>query len=179
MAKGNKRTELGKVLAKLRVDMDESSAEMAERLEISVSSLSAYEYGRSQPMADFATKMSATYGIDITHLIAKQESRPNRLSILAKHMTDEEFAFAVRLADAATRRAKGETVACLMGEAAVLSKLLDGDPPPPVAEAAPAVVTSKKKLPPPDDVDGVGFIDEDMDKELADLLEDDSSLLMA
>jgi len=61
-----KRTELGKELAKLRIENDESSKQMADKLGVSVATLSGYESGRRPVSPEFFEKVKVVYGRDLS-----------------------------------------------------------------------------------------------------------------
>lgn len=59
-------TSLGKKLRKIRIDHDEITLDMAKKLEISVSYLSAIENGKRAIPTNFLEKICEKYGLDNT-----------------------------------------------------------------------------------------------------------------
>ena len=59
------RTQAGKYLAKLRVELDEQQQDMADRLGISNSTLSNIEYGKREIERGLAQHIALTY--NMTH----------------------------------------------------------------------------------------------------------------
>ena len=57
-------TKFGKELAKLRIDEDESRADMAKRLGLSEPTLKSIEIGRRAPWAKEVSKIAEVYGLD-------------------------------------------------------------------------------------------------------------------
>jgi transcriptional regulator with XRE-family HTH domain len=71
MTKKRKRTDLGRELAKLRIDFDQNANEMSENLGISSSSLFNYEHGAQNIPYEFIVTVKEKYGRDLTELYAK------------------------------------------------------------------------------------------------------------
>lgn len=59
------RTELGRELAKLRIDFDEKGADMAEKLGMSASNLYNVETGQTTVSYDLIIKIKELYGKDL------------------------------------------------------------------------------------------------------------------
>jgi len=62
------RTELGRELAKLRIDFDEKGADMAEKLGMSASNLYNVETGQTTVSYDLIIKIKELYGKDLERI---------------------------------------------------------------------------------------------------------------
>lgn len=60
------RGELGRELAKLRIDRDEQLIDMAKRMGVHTATLRNYEYGKSAPDRDFFEAILREYDVDLT-----------------------------------------------------------------------------------------------------------------
>ena len=134
------RTELGRELAKLRIDFDEKGADMAEKLGMSASNLYNVETGQTTVSYDLIIKIKELYGKDLEKIYLSGGGL-SKVQIELDALNEVDRAEALRL----WRVAQG-----LEAEG-------------PAAPAAPAPVkttTSPSKAPPalPDDV---GFLSED------------------
>lgn len=61
-------TEIGKELRKLRIDKDERLIDMAQRLGVSASFISAIETGKKAPPAGFEMQIGAAYDLTTTDI---------------------------------------------------------------------------------------------------------------
>ena len=66
-----KKTELGRTLAKVRIDFDETGADMAKKLGISASQMFNIEVGLAQVGYEFIDKIKEIYEIDLTEIMQR------------------------------------------------------------------------------------------------------------
>lgn len=66
-----KKTELGRTLAKVRIDFDETGADMAKKLGISPSQMFNIEVGLAQVGYEFVGKVKEVYGIELTEIMKR------------------------------------------------------------------------------------------------------------
>jgi len=66
-----RRTELGRQLAKLRIDFDQVAADMARKIGISSSQLHNIEHGTGIVHFDLVEKINKEYGFDLTPTIKR------------------------------------------------------------------------------------------------------------
>jgi len=142
-----KKTELGRTLAKVRIDFDETGADMAKKLGISASQMFNIEVGLAQVGYEFIGKIKEIYGVDLAEIM-------QRGGFMSKITLDlDELS-----------KADKDTVL------EIWTRRLTGEPPPPadkvtlVEPVVPIVVdvpvpVSRKRRPPTLDSD-VGFLDE-------------------
>ncbi len=71
MSKKRKKTELGRTLAKIRIDFDETGADMAKKLGISSSQMFNIEVGLANVGYEFIGKVQTVYGLDLTDVIQR------------------------------------------------------------------------------------------------------------
>ena len=71
MTKKRKKTELGRTLAKIRIDFDETGSDMAKRLGISSSQMFNIEVGLAQVGYEFIGKIKEVYSIDLAELMKR------------------------------------------------------------------------------------------------------------
>jgi transcriptional regulator with XRE-family HTH domain len=141
------RTALGKALAKARIDRDEDSGEMAEKLGLTKSYMSRLEYGDTLMSPALACRIHTEYGIDVGPLLMETTGEITiDLSLLSE--ADRKVAMGL----------------CLKQWNIQVPEGIWGGAPATAQKVATPVAT---KAPPPavPDVDGVGFIDDDIDDE--------------
>jgi predicted transcriptional regulator len=128
------RAPVGKELAKLRIDLDETTGHMAERLGIHAVHLSKVEGGTVAFSSALASKIKDFYGLDLTHMI--NEAVVDKVTLYLSKLSPEDRATVLAI----QARMKGD------------KKEQSG------SVAAPKVV----RQPPPavPDVDGVDFLDD-------------------
>jgi transcriptional regulator with XRE-family HTH domain len=78
------RSPMGKELGKLRIDNDETVAEMGQRLGIHPSTLRMYESGQRLPDQSFFRKIGTVYGVDLSRYY--QEPHKSPTSVLGRFM---------------------------------------------------------------------------------------------
>lgn len=66
-----KKTELGRTLAKVRIDFDETGADMAKKLGISASQMFNIEVGIAQVGYEFIGKIKEVYEIDLSEIMKR------------------------------------------------------------------------------------------------------------
>lgn len=66
-----KKTELGRTLAKVRIDFDETGADMAKKLGISPSQMFNIEVGLAQVGYEFIAKIKEIYGVDLAEIMQR------------------------------------------------------------------------------------------------------------
>lgn len=71
MTKKRKKTELGRTLAKIRIDFDETGADMAKKIDISSSQMFNIEVGLAQVGYEFIGKIKEVYGVDLADLMRR------------------------------------------------------------------------------------------------------------
>ena len=80
-----KATKFGKILRKLRVDRDEVTKDMAKKLNVSVSHLSAVETGKVPPPTSLADKVADLYGVSRLEATALREAADQSRNIFRLH----------------------------------------------------------------------------------------------
>jgi predicted transcriptional regulator len=128
------RAPVGKELAKLRIDLDETTGHMAERLGIHAVHLSKVEGGTVAFSSALASKIKDVYGLDLTHMV--NEAVVDKVTFHLSKLSPEDRATVLAI----QARMKGE-------------KKHESDavvPPKVTRQPAPAVP----------DVEGVDFIDD-------------------
>jgi len=85
-----KRTAFGRELAKLRIDFDESTADMAAKLDMSGSNLNAMEMGRNRVSFEVVHKIKEFYGKDLEDVFIG-EGRLPALKINLSDIEDQEI----------------------------------------------------------------------------------------
>jgi len=66
-----KKTELGRALAKVRIDFDQTGADMAKKLGVSASQMFNIEVGLAQVGYEFIGKIKEIYSIDLTEIMRR------------------------------------------------------------------------------------------------------------
>lgn len=69
--KKRKKTELGRTLAKIRIDFDQTGADMAKKLGISSSQMFNIEVGLAQVGYEFIGKVKEVYEVDLTEIMRR------------------------------------------------------------------------------------------------------------
>lgn len=159
-----KKTELGRTLAKIRIDFDETGAEMAKKLGISASQMFNIEVGIATVGYEFVGHFKKVYEIDLTELMERggfmsiikldldtlcQQDKDTILEIWARAQTGEEPPPAKHILDSTNSRIE----------------------PAPVKPTADAPVRKRPRSPVLDD--GIGFLDEDSANDLSDIKAED------
>lgn len=151
-----KRTELGKELAKLRIEHDHTLKQMAQALKTTNSSLMSYEAGRRQPPATFFDNIKEAYKVELSRFFVSAVRKRKigdhiKLSTFPEHI--QKFVRAV-----------------LEGEITVSEDFTLEERKVSVLPATVAPQPARLDVP---DVDGVDFIEDDSELEEldADLLE--------
>ena len=155
MSKHRKRTELGREIAKLRIDFSETGTEMAKKMDMSAASLWNMETGAVAVPYSFIVKLNKLYGKDLESIYINGGGL-SKVVIELDELSQEDRKLAMTLYLKANK--------------------IDA-PEPEVKEVEPEpVVKEKKKAPkPPALPDDVGFFSEDELDELGNL--DDIGLL--
>jgi transcriptional regulator with XRE-family HTH domain len=113
-------TEFGKIAKKIRMDNEEILADMAARLEVSPSFLSAVENGKSKVPKDWLDKITKEYELDISWpLYAAIAKTNNQISIDLTSVSDEGKDLAVAFARAfgeADAESTTHALASILGE---------------------------------------------------------------
>ena len=149
MSKKRKRTELGREIAKLRIDFNETGAEMADKLGVSPSNLFNIETGATNVPYKIIATIKEVYGKDLDQIYLSGGAM-SEVKIQLDELGQEERQLALQL----WRKANGMAVdAPIMNTVTVPSTSV-------TVKKAPATPTTP---PLPDDV---GFIDELSDDEL-------------
>lgn len=73
-------TEFGKALRTIRIEHDEILRDMADRLEVSTSFLSAVEIGKKNVPASWVTRIAEMYGLSNQEKAALQEKADNSVN---------------------------------------------------------------------------------------------------
>ena len=71
------RAPLGKELGKMRIDADETIAQMGQRLGVHPSTLRMYEGGQRLPDQDFFRQVKAVYGADLSRFYQEPHKSPS------------------------------------------------------------------------------------------------------
>ena len=153
--KSRNRTELGKELAKLRIDFNETSKEMAAKLGMSSSNLFNIETGACEVAYDFITKVAGMYGKNLEPIWISGGGLA-KVTIELGELTEAQREVAIGL----WRISQGIETDDTYSEDEV-SEIVNelSDEPVPEPEAEPQEHTYTPKPPPiPDDV---GFLSDD------------------
>lgn len=154
MSKKRKRTELGREIAKLRIDFNETGAEMAEKVGMSASNLFNMETGAVSISFDFIDKIKEVYGKDLEPIYLNDGGLSKVTIELDELSTDER-----QLAVALWRQSTGRVLPSEDQKAILSAVELPG------AEATPEAVveqpSKKRKYKPPPLPDDVGFLSEE------------------
>lgn len=134
------RTELGRELAKLRIDFDEKGADMAEKLGMSASNLYNVETGQTTVSYDLIIKIKELYGKDLEKIYLSGGGL-SKVQIELDALNEADRAEALRLWRVAQGLEEPGTAA--------------------PAEPAPAKTTTSPSKAPPPLPDDVGFLSED------------------
>lgn len=81
-------TELGRFLRKLRIDNDEILRDMAEKIGVTSSYLSAIECGKRNIPSDFIEKISSLYSLDANQKSEFEAARDLTIKDISINLTD-------------------------------------------------------------------------------------------
>lgn len=156
-----KKTELGRTLAKIRIDFDETAADMAGKIGVSPSQMFNIEVGLAQVGYELIGKIKEVYEVDLTEIM----KRGGFMSKITLDLDELSQADKDTVLEIWARRWTGEPP-----DTVTMKKELTITTP---ADApAPAPVRHKPKRPPtiPDDI---VFLTEEADDNLSDLKPED------
>lgn len=153
------RSPVGKTLAKLRIDLDETLGQMADKLGVHSVHLSKVENGTVNFSLELANKVHSVYGVDLKSMVSEVSKR---LVFKADEVPTDDWNI---LLEIRARIDQGKAVTA-PGTTTMAVHPTNLAPLPPITNTAP-VKPAPKVVP---DVDGVDFIDdlEDLD-DLSDL----------
>lgn len=101
----NMLTEFGKVLRKIRIDSNELLKEMADKLEVTASYLSAVEHGKREIPSDWIAKLINIYDLGVSQ-IKELEDSAEKSTLSIKINLKGQSSDAISLANAFARKLK-------------------------------------------------------------------------
>lgn len=102
------RSLVGKELAKVRIDHDETLAQMAAKLDMHPTHLTRVEMGTTGFTSSMANRVKEQYGLDLMHLVAPTE---RKIQLTIADLTPDELAAALKIQEAVIARKAGRAVA--------------------------------------------------------------------
>lgn len=169
MTKKRKKTELGRTLAKIRIDFDQTGAEMANILGISSSQMFNIEVGLAQVGYEFIGKVKELYEIDLADLM-KRGGFMSKITLDLDELSQEDKAAVLEIWSKKWDRELPITAAIKEMPAKVASVAPTPDP---EQTEKPRVVNDtvgdRKTRGRPKTIrarDGIGFLDEEGEDEL-------------
>jgi len=155
-----KKTELGRTLAKVRIDFDETGADMAKKLGISASQMFNIEVGLAQVGYEFIGKIKRVYEIDLTDIM----KRGGFMSKITLDLDDLRAEDRDTVLEIWARQSTGEAPPKLVKPSVPEPKVMTSENTPVLTPddkqpaPLPANARRHRPLPPPDDI---VFLDED------------------
>ncbi len=157
-----KRTELGKELAKFRIDHDMTAKKMAVLIGYSPGFLAAIEFGRISPTITFLDKVSSALRIDVSQFkYLALESKSSGLSLDGFDPDSVNVVRAVLAGLVEFPRPFHIDKASFPTERFRLERISSGKPNVPSSTQALSLARTPTSEPDVPDVPGVGFLDED------------------
>ncbi len=151
-----KKTELGRTLAKVRIDFDETGADMAKKLGISPSQMFNIEVGLAQVGYEFIGKIKEIYGIDLAEIMQRGGFMSKiTLDLDELSQTDKDTVLEIW-----TRRLTGESPN-VPEPTMHVDEAPAAEPVVIVEDAKPAPKRRHRPAPPPDDIVFLDESDED------------------
>lgn len=145
--KARTRSQIGKELAKLRIDLDETVGQMVKRLGLHPTYLSRIESGSYPLTMTVASKIKEVYNVDFSHLVGQLTGRIT-FDLSEVSEADRKALLEIYERTRSTRQTDGAQRA---------------------AETVSSTLTRRSEPENVPDVDGVGFVGEDELSELDDL----------
>lgn len=144
-----KKTELGRTLAKVRIDFDETGADMAKKLGISASQMFNIEVGLAQVGYEFIGKIKEVYEIDLSEIM-KRGGFMSKITLDLDELsaTDRDTVLEIW-----ARRGNGEAPSPTPRETAKASVAA-------IAEVLPNAEPVRRRRPPAPPPDDIVFLDE-------------------